>query len=176
MSNITDEILNKYIDGELDFFEVEMVKNELEKDERLIAKLQALRMIDSSLRQMEVEHTSGNFTDNVMKAIAAAKRAVKPKINYFFISVISIFSIGVIAVLVAAFQSYQKDNSPSAIAPYADKMKELFSHNLTAVQSIFSNPGVILVISVLSLVLLITAYFTFESHKNFTKKLNSISH
>lgn len=176
MSNITDEILNKYIDGELDFSEVEMVKNELEKDERLIAKLQALRMVDSSLRQMEVEHTSGNFTDNIMKAISAAKKAVKPKINYFFVSIISIFSAGVIAVLVAAIRSYQKDNSPSAITSYADKVKELFSHNLTAVQGIFSNTEVMLIISILSLVLLITAYFTFESHKNFTKKLNSISH
>ena len=176
MSSINDEILNKYIDGELDFAEVEMVKNELEKDNMMVAKLQVLRMVDSSLRQMEVEHTSGNFTDNVMKAISAAKKAVKPKLNYFFVSIISIFSAGVIAVLVAAIRSYQKDNSPSAITPYADKVKQMFSQNLTAIQSIFSNPGVILVISVLSLILLITAYFTFESHKNFTKKLNSISH
>ncbi len=176
MSNINDEILNKYIDGELDLSEVEIVKNALEKDDRTVARLQALRMVDSSLRQIEVEHTSGNFTDNVMKAISAAKKAVKPKINYFFISIISIFSLGMIALLVTAFQSYQNDNSPSAITPYADKVKQMFSQNLTAVQSIFSNPGVILVISVLSLILLITAYFTFESHKNFTKKLNSISH
>ena len=176
MNNITDEILNKYIDGELDLSEVEVVKNALEKDDRTVARLQALRMVDSSLRQMEVEHTSGNFTDNVMKAISAAKKAVKPKINYFFISIISIFSLGVIAVFFAAIQSYQKDNSPSAITPYADKVKQMFSQNLNAVQSIFSNPGVILVISVLSLILLITAFFTFESHKNFTKKLNSISH
>ncbi len=176
MSKVTDEILNKYIDGELDFAEVEMVKNELEKDDKLIAKLQALRMVDSSLRQMEVEHTSGNFTDNVMKAISAAKKTVKPKINYFFISIILIFSAGVIAVFFAAIQSYQKDNSPSAITPYADKVKQMFSQNLTAVQSIFSNPDMIFLISVLSLILLITAFFTFESHKNFTKKLNSISH
>ncbi|MCX6170434.1 MAG: hypothetical protein NTX65_13895 [Ignavibacteriales bacterium] len=176
MSNVTDEILNKYIDGELDSSEVEMVKNEMEKDAKLIAKLQALRMVDNSLHQMEVEHTSGNFTDNVMKAIAAAKKAVKPSVNYFFITIISIFSLGVVAVLIAAFQAYKKNNSPSAIAPYADKAKELFNQNLTALQSIFSNPSVILVISVLSLVLLVTAYFTFESHKNFTKKLNSISH
>lgn len=176
MSKITDEILNEYIDGELNSSELEMVRNELEKDDRLIAQLQTLRMVDSSLRQMEVEHTSANFTDNVMKAIATAKRAVKPEINYFFISIISIFSVGVLAVLIAAFRSYEKENTPSAIAPYADKVKQVFSQNLTAIQSIFANPSVIFLISVISLILLITAYFTFESHKNFTKKLNSISH
>lgn len=176
MSKLTDEILNKYIDGELDHFELKNAQNELEKDDNAIVRLQALRMVDNSLRQMEVEQTSVNFTDKVMKAIAATKSVVKPRINYFFISIVSIFSVGVLAVLVAVFRSSGNENGPSALTPYADRFKELVGKNLTSLQGIFADPNMMLVISVFSLILLITAYFTFEAHKNFTKKLDSISH
>ena len=176
MSKLTDEILNKYIDGELDSFELKNVQNELEKDDSALARLQALRMVDNSLRQMEVEQTSVNFTDKVMKAIAVTKSVVKPRINYFFISIISIFSVGVLAVLVAAFPSAENENGPSALTPYTDRFKELVDKNLTSLQGVFANPNVMLVISVFSLILLVAAYFTYEAHKNFTKKLNSISH
>jgi len=176
MSKLTDEILNRYIDGELDSYELAEIKDELVKDDQALARLQALRMVDNSLRQMEVVSAPLNFTDKVMNAIAVAKKAVKPKINYFFVSIISIFSIGVLAVLIAAFRAAEKESGPSTIVPYADKVKEMISKNLISFQNIFANPNVALVISVLSLILLITAYFTIEAHKNFIKKLNSISH
>lgn len=175
MSKLTDEILNKYIDGELDSFELKNVQNELEKDDAALARLKALRMVDSSLRQIEVEQTSVNFTDKVMKAIAVTKSVVKPKISYFFISIVSIFTVGVLAVLVAAFRFTEKGNSPSALVSYTDGFKELISKNLNSLQSILANPNVMLVISVFSLIILVAVYFTFEAHKNFTKKLNSIS-
>ena len=90
MSKITDEILNKHIDGELDHFELKNDKMNWKKDDDAIVR-PALRMVDNSLRKMEVEQTSVNFTDKVMKAIAATKSVVKPRINYFFVSIISFF-------------------------------------------------------------------------------------
>ena len=84
--------------------------------------------------------------------------------------------VGILVVLAAVFRSAENENGPSALTPYADRVKELVGKNLTSLQSIFANPNVILVISVFSLILLVTAYFTFEAHKNFTKKIDSISH
>ena len=176
MSKLTDEILNKYIDGELDTFELKDVQSELEKDDSVLARLKALRMVDNSLRQIEIEQTSATFTDKVMKALAVTKSVAKPKISFFYISVVSIFTVGVLAVLIAAFRTAQNENGPSALTSYADKFNELVGKNLISLKSIFANPNVMLVISVFSLILLVSAYFTFEAHKNFTKKLNSISH
>jgi len=176
MSKITDEILNKYIDGELDTFELKNVQAELEKDNSALARLQALRSVDNSLRQIEVDETSANFTDKVMNAIALTKSVVKPKISYFFISIISIFSAGVLAVLITAFRSAQSEKNSTTLAPYVDRLKEFLDKNLNSLHGIFANSNVILIISVLSLILLISVYFTVEAHKNFTKKLNSISH
>ncbi|PKL81378.1 MAG: hypothetical protein CVV24_15555 [Ignavibacteriae bacterium HGW-Ignavibacteriae-3] len=175
MKEITDEILNRYIDGDLDASELAEVKNELEMDEKLLSRLRALRAVDNALRQMEIEHAPDYITEKVMNAISTAAKTVKPKVNYFFAAMISIFSIGVIAVLIAAIRTTEFDTSPTKLGSYADKFKDVIGKNIYTIQSFFSSPGVVLTISVLSLILLIFAYFTFESHKNFTKKLNSIS-
>ncbi|MFA7227609.1 MAG: hypothetical protein WC061_01125 [Melioribacteraceae bacterium] len=175
MNNPTDEILNRYIDGELDSDELATIKNEMNDNPELLSKLQALKSVDHSLRRMEVEHAPDAITEKVMKAISAARKSVKPAANHFFIAIISLFSVGVIAVLIAALQTAEKAGEKSAIAPYADKMKDAISKNISSLQSFFSNPGIILTIFAFSLVLLIAAYFTFESHKNFTKKLNSVA-
>lgn len=175
MSKLTDENLNKYIDGELNYFELKNVQNELEKDDFALARLQALRMVDNSLRQIEVEQTSENFTDRVMKALSVTKSVVTPRVNYFFISIISIFSLSVFAVLITAIRSAENENGHYFVTSYAAKTKELVGKNLTSFQNIFADPNVILVISIFSLILLVTVYFTFEAHRNFTKKLNNIS-
>ncbi len=176
MSKLTDEILNRYIDGELDPSELKNLQNELNNDADALARLQALRIVDLSLRSLEVEKTSDVFTEKVMKVLAETRRVAKPRINYFFISIISIFSIGILAVLVAAFRSTENGSGSSTLTPYADRFRELIGKNINSLQSIFADPNVMLVISVFSLILLVTVYFTFEAHKSFTKKLNSILH
>lgn len=175
MNNITDEILNKYIDGELDPFEIAEMKNEIENNVEIVVRLKALRLVDSSLKQMEVEQAPVNFSEKVMEAISNATKAVKPKISYFFITIISLFSTGVLAVIVAAFRSIENGNDQSTMAPYMDKAKEVIGKNLIEFQNFFSNKNVLLVVSVLTLILLITVYLTFEAHKNFKNKLDHYS-
>ena len=93
MNKLTDEILNKYIDGELEPFELAEVKNEIERNDETLARLKALRLVDNSLKQMEIEYAPVNFSEKVMKAISDASKAVKPKISYFFVTIIALFSI-----------------------------------------------------------------------------------
>jgi len=176
MIKLTDEILNKYIDGELDVNELAEVKNELGKDDEALARLKALRAVDESLRKIEVESAPNNFTERIMQTLAAKSKAVKPKISYFFVSIVSIFSLGVIAIMIAAVRSLDKETGQSAIDPFIDKAKEFVGKNLNSFHSFFSNQNVLLVVSTLTLILLVTAYFTFESHRNFKNKLNSITH
>ena len=61
------------------------------------------------------------------------------------------------------------------IEKYTDKAKEVIGKNLIEFQNFFSNKNVLLVVSILTLILLITVYLTFEAHKNFKNKLNSYS-
>ena len=175
MNNKTEEILNKYIDGELDPFEITEMKNEIENNAETIARLKALRLVDSSLKQMEVEPAPANFSEKVMKAISNVSKTVKPKISYFFVTIISLFSIGVLGIVVAAFRSIDDGNGQSSVTPYIDKAKGVISKNLVEFQNFFANKNVLLVVSVLTLILLVTVYLTFDAHKNFKNKLKSIS-
>ena len=176
MNKLTDEILNKYIDGELEPFELADIKNEIDCNYEALARLKALRLVDNSLRLMEVEPAPNNFSERVMKVISATSKVVKPKISYFFVAIISLFSIGVLGVIGVALRSAEKDNGQSKMTPYMDKAKEVIEKNLTSFQNFFADKNVLLVVSMLTLILLITVYLTFEAHKNFTKKLKSISH
>jgi len=175
MNKLTDEILNKYIDGELEPFELAEVKNEIEKNDEALARLKALLLVDSSLKQMEVEQAPISITEKVMKAISSASKAVKPKVSYFFVTIITLFSIGVLGIIVAAFKPIDNGNDQLTAVPYVDKAKELIGKNLIEFQNFFSNKNVLLVVSILTLILLITAYLTFEAHKSFKNKLKSIT-
>jgi len=175
MKNITDEILNKYIDGELDPFEIAEIKNEIDNNVKVIARLKALRLVDSSLKQIEIEYAPVNFSEKVMKAISSASNVVKPKISYFFVTIISLFSIGVLTVIIAAFRSIDNESGQSTVAPYIDKAKGVIGKNLIEFQNFFANKNVLLVVSVLTLILLITVYLTFEAHKSFKNKLDHYS-
>jgi hypothetical protein len=176
MNKLSDEILNKYLDGEIDTSELADIKNELDNNPETVSRLRALKCVDDSLRHMETEPAPHNFTGRVMKAISAAQNSARPAANYFFRMVVAIFTGGVIAVLIAAFKITETGDGKSVIAPYSDKLKDAVNKNITSSQSFFSDPAVVLTISAFSLILLIAAYFTFESHKNFTKKLNSVTH
>ncbi len=175
MNKLTDETLNKYIDGELEPFELAEVKNEIERNDETLARLKALRLVDNSLKQMEVDIAPVNFSEKVMKAIFNASKAVKPKISYFFVTIITLFSIAVFGVIVAAFKSIDDGNGQSTMAPYMDKAKEVIGKNLIEFQNFFANKNVLLGVSILTLILLITVYLTFEAHKNFKNKLNRYS-
>lgn len=176
MSKLTDEILNKYIDNEFSASELREIKEAVENDEDALKRMKALRTVDDLLRQIEVEEAPKNFTEQFMKVLGSASKTVKPKVSYFFVTVVTILSIGVIGVTLLAFHSVEKNNTQSSIEPYIDQIKDFFTKNFSFSGNIIDNNIVTLIGGVLSLILLISTYFMFESHKNFKNKLDNISH
>jgi len=175
MNKLTDEILNKYIDGELESFELAEIKSLIEKDDEAVKRLRALRLIDESLKQIEVDLAPSNFTEKLMDLISQKTKTIKPKINYFFFSIVSLLSIGVLAVIASAVNSTNQQTGEQAVNPYVQQTKDFLVKNLDILKDFFGNQTVMLIGSFLTFVLLIGVYFTFETHKNFKKKLNSIS-
>jgi len=175
MSEINDELLNKYIDNELESGELAGLKSAMDNDTDALARLKALRAIDSTLRQMQNEPAPDGFTDKLMNKISAAAKIVQPKISYFFITIVSIFSLAILALLIFAFQGMKIDDTKSNLDPFFQQIKEFAGKNFGFLDIIFKNNAVMLIGALLALILLFTAYFTVESHKNFKHKLDSIS-
>lgn len=176
MSKLTDEILNRYIDNELDQSELAEVKSELENNEEALTHLRALRAVDNSLNQIEIESAPLHITEKIMKALVEKSNAAKPKVSYFFVSVFSAFIIGIIAVLIAAFRMSDNGKNILPDVPTFNFIKDFFNKKVVTLHTFFSDQNVLLVVSIFTLLLFVTVYFTFESHKNFKNKLNNVLH
>ena len=59
---ITDEILNKYLDGELNREEADQVKREILESMELKKKLNALKLIHDNLYKIKKDEVSQGFT------------------------------------------------------------------------------------------------------------------
>jgi hypothetical protein len=176
MTKIDDELLNRYIDNELDGVELSELKSILDKDEEALARLKALRTVDNSLRHIETELAPNGFTEKLMDKISTASKMVKPKVSYFFVTIISIFSVAIISTIVFAFKNLKTNESQSNANPVFDQIKDFANKNFSFLESLFKENAVLTIGTMLSLILLFAAFFSFESYKNFKNKLNSFSH
>jgi hypothetical protein len=175
MINLNDEILNKYIDNELSSVELAEVKAELNKNEEALIRLRALRLVDSSLRKMEHETAPENFTEKIMQALANVPKTLKPKGSYFFALIITIFSIGILAIFIAGFRMTDTANNETLPAVTSlNQAKNYIDKNINVLLAFLTNQNVLFVLSMLSLILLVAVYFSIESYKSFKNKLNSI--
>lgn len=174
MINLTDELLNKYIDNELSSTELNEVKEALNKDEDAVMRLRALRLVDNSLKKIETESAPLNITDKIMDVLIKVPHALKPKGGFFFAMIISVFSLGILAIFVAALKITDSTAGVIPAVTSLNQAKDFVDKNLNTVQLFFTNQNVLIVISLLSLILLAGIYFSIEAHKNFKNKLNSL--
>lgn len=175
MSKLNDDILNRYIDNELDSTEINEVKKILDEDEESWKRLKALRSVDSSLKEIEIYPAPHGFTEKVMRTIIGKSKSAIAKPGYFFISIVSIFLFTIAVVMIAALRlSGEKSGTVEQVNPLDESLK-FVRENLPTLQNFFSSDNFLMVGIVLTVILLISGFFMVESHKDFKNKLNSAS-
>lgn len=159
MKNITDEILNLYLDGELNQEVAAEVKAEINSDSELRKRFYSLRLVHNKLQNMHVDEVGKNFTMQVMQKIKS--RFSVPKEQKYFIAAIltivvllSLTALGyVIAAVISAFpaggeQALTFNTLESFTNDFINQLKAIFSgKNLGIIGSFFS---FLLIISVYS--------------------------
>ena len=177
MNQITDEILNKYLDGELNALESEQVKAALHSSEDLQRKFNALKIIHDNLSRLKEDELSSDFTDRLMKKIV--KRSTVPKQQkYFIASIVSfitllclvIFGFSISAILSAS--SSATSNTQSIL----DSVTGLSEGLVRSLQQLFSGTGLSIIGSIFSLIILISGYFFFEMQKRSKANLSNGQH
>jgi hypothetical protein len=174
MKKITDEILNDYIDNQLDTAALREVNESLLSDEEGLKKLKSLKVVDQSLTDIEVYPAPEGFTKRVMNKILAHSKTVVPKISYFFVTVLSFLSVGIISVVVTAYLMAEKTAAESNKLSVLDTALKFIKENIPVIQKFFSNQNILTIGMFLTMILLISGYFMLESHKNFKNKLNNL--
>lgn len=166
MKRLSDELLNKYIDGELDFKTLSEVETVLKESEADRENLRTLLKIHNGLKEIREFKVSNNFTSGVMSKIAI-KFKPKRSDKYFIISISSFFillSIAVIGIVISLMvNSPEQTSSTQQFMGYLVSSLDSFS---VFIRKIFNGSGISIFGSIISLGLLVTAYFFFENHRN----------
>jgi hypothetical protein len=174
---ITDELLNKYIDNELSVAEIKELTEILKNDIDAQLKLKALHLTEEILRRIGISPAPENFTYKFMSKIPFSHSAVKDKVSYFYIGMISLFTSAIAGTL--GYSIYQIESGASNLIgnnQYIQETMEIFSGGLEHINSLLGNDSIVQVGTGLIFVLLVSGYFILENHKNFKEKLNRFCH
>lgn len=175
MKKITDEILNDYIDNQLDGASIQELKMGLDNNEEALKKLKALKVVDNSLKNIDVIPAPAGFTNRIMSIIAKSSRKAVSKVSYFFVSVIGLFTVLIFAVMGFAYYSSARSIPETDNSTSLNKISEYLTQFVSILQSIFKNQNITTIGMILTLLLLISGYYLLESHKEFKNKLKNLS-
>ena len=165
MKILSDEILNKYIDGGLDAKSAAEVKQNLNDSEENRKRLQELMRVDAELRKMKEFKVRENFTSQVMLKIKNSAK-LKQQDKRFIAAIAAIILILSLAVVIYAFYLIVPDAGMSSAANQSmDNYINYFVKQLTSFGRIFNSQNISIIGSVFSMGLLISGYFFFETQR-----------
>ena len=167
---ITDEILNRYIDGELDKSDLEEFNAEMIENEDAMNKLKDMQMVNSALSKIETLRAPSNITVDVMKKILKkSDRFIKDKIFFRFVGVI----FGILTTLLVVF-GLSSSGSKSGESPLVEKSVS-FMKSLVPDINFTIDTRYLLILSVsVSVILIAAVFYLYETHKQFNKKIKSL--
>ncbi len=171
MNELTNEILNKLIDNELNSSEIDELHDLIKNDEKLLSKTKAHQMVDNVLKRLEIEDAPLNTTELIMGKITQSVLA-KEKKNGFFKFVLSAFAVSML--LVVGFVLSSEPSGESVSQSYFNSLKDRLTDNFANFSIPVSSDLLLVIASALTVIILITGYFIFEEHKSFKQKLDNI--
>jgi len=178
MTHITDEILNKYLDSELNKEETEQLKSALRNSEELQRKFNSLKLVHDKLSILKEDEVSAGFTEKLMKKIVIRKSVVPKQQKYFIASVATFITI--LCLVFFGFSiSAIISATPSSIGDSKsvfDSIPNLSDGLVKIIKHLFSGAGLSIIGSIFSIVVLISGYFFFEMQKRSKADLGNGQH
>jgi anti-sigma factor RsiW len=165
MKLLSDEILNKYLDGELDknqSAEIEEILNKSENDRK---RFSALKLIHKELSLMREDKVSIDFTNNVMARVNK-KFALPKQQNHFIISIASVLILFCLVIIAYVVTAVISSSAPQTESLQITEIVNRFGSGLISeLMKLFNGKNLSIIGSVFSLGILISGYFFFEHQK-----------
>jgi len=167
MIKITDEILNKYLDGELSREETEQVKSQLQSSEELRRKFNALKLVHEKLNLLQEDELSLHFTESLMKQIVKKQFVIPKQQKYFIASVATFITILCLVIFGFSISAVISTTSTSVTESKSvlDSVSYLTDGLVKTLKQLFSGAGLSIIGSIFSIIVLISGYFFFEMQK-----------
>lgn len=172
MNTLSDEILNKYIDNELDQATLLIVREELQRSEEGRKRLRALQLVHNNLKNMEEEAVSSLFTPMLMKKIMKKSKSKKEQ-RFFILSVSSIFviiALGILGYIVSLI--FAAPQSTGGTVSGAQEIVNIIENLVTPIKNLLKGANISAIGSVFSLGLLISVYFVMDLIKHKDRNLS----
>jgi hypothetical protein len=167
MININDEMLNQFLDNQLSGEENEIVKNAIANSSESKRKYDTLISTDKLLRNIENDSTSLDFTKKVLQRINNQKNRAKQQKYFLFIilSVLGIITLGVVGFIFVQIIPSSGTESNHIVTEYSQNIGDYFSN-------IFGKKNISIFGSILSFIMLVSAYFFYEYQKQSKKNFS----
>jgi len=164
MTDLNDNLLNKFIDGDLSNEMMDEVKRKFESSSEEMLHYKMLLSVHNKLKNLPGEEVTPGFTADLMVKV---KRSLKSKReqNFFIVSVLSLFlliSIGIIGYLIAYYLFTAESGSSDVLTQFTIR----FDDFTILLKNFFSRGNVTIIGSVFSFILIISGYFFYDSLKH----------
>jgi hypothetical protein len=166
------DLLNKYIDNELDSNELNEFTSLIEQDENLVKDLKAMRIVEQSLRKMEFDKSPSDVTFKVMKKVLAPKPVKRSYWFFWLCMFVFMAALGVCTYF--AIESYVPVKDSGSTEQVVDTVKNFIGDQTKTINSLVKSPDFKLISLVLMLLVVITGYFVIDTHRNLKNKLNHL--
>ncbi len=174
MIQLNDEILNQYIDGELNQAALIEVKELLKKSDDGRRRLAALQRVHGELGKIKIYETGADFTSLLMAKIRKNAISIK-KDRYFVFSISTIFMIISLAIIGYVFTIAVGSSSSGSMSTNSiDYYINYFTNALETVRNILSAKNISIIGSIFSFGIIITGYIFFENLRHAKRRLSRL--
>jgi amino acid permease len=168
MKRLSNEILNKYIDGELSRDEMREVDEVIKNSREDRIELNALQNTNRSLSKLTLLEVKSNFTSLVMNKIQRSLQSRQEQ-KKFIVGIISAFIVLCLAIVgFVGFETFRNFNPGTSNA-----IRESIKYVSTAsefISRIFNSRNISILGSVFSFGLIISAWFFFDYSRMLKKE------
>lgn len=113
MTQITDVILNKYLDDELSIEDSEKVKSELLISDELQKRFNTLKLVHKNLLNLKEDKVSKGFTNSLMSKIGNKKFVIPNQQKYFIVSIAAFIIVLCLVVFGFSISAIISSSSPT---------------------------------------------------------------
>jgi anti-sigma factor RsiW len=168
MNTINDEMLNKYIDNELNNEEASKVRDAMANSPELQLKYSTLLKTNELLKSINSDSVSSDFTKKILQRIQNQKVRVKQQKRFLIVtvSILGIIALGIVGFILAQILSTPSQESNQIVSTYSKDISDYTS-------AIFGKKNVSIFGSILSFIMLVSGYFLYEYQK---RSKNNFSH
>ncbi len=174
MIKLTDDILNKFIDNDLERETYLVVKEQLKNSPEYLRRLNELQKVHVSLKSIKENEVSEQFTSSIMVKILR-KAKVKKTDKLFVISISSFISLIIFILLGVAASLIINSPESSTTMSISSNITSFVADVISIVNNIFTAKIISIFGMVISLGLIISIFTLYENHKRAKESLSKLN-